>query len=211
MPRLLIVGASILGILLVIMFTDAGRTTAVHRATPTPTPTVAPTPTPTPIVGFQQYVDPTEGFSIEYPGTWVYIPDTPGIQFDDDISNPTYEVQVIVPSETTYAGLSGDPSDPSAWVDYTLSALARKFQNNFQQVPGPAPAITIGDTTWQSGTGLLNGDPSQGSFRVQVYATVYHGKPYIINLLAPDDKFSIAEKYFFTPMLQTFEFLPAKS
>jgi len=169
-----------------------------------------PTPTQTPIVGFQQYVDPAEGFSIQYPGSWVYIPDSPGIQFDDDISNPTYEVQVIVPSDTTYAGLSGDPSDPAVWVNYTLSAVARKFQDNFQQVPGPAPSVMIGGVTWQSGVGLLTGDPNQGSFRVQVYATVYQGKPYIINLLAPDAKFSVAEKYFFTPMLQTFEFLPAK-
>jgi hypothetical protein len=51
----------------------------------------------------------------------------------------------------------------------------------------------------------------QTRIRVQVYATVYNGRPYIINLFAADDRFSAGLTQFFNPMLQSFAFLPQGS
>jgi hypothetical protein len=206
--------ACLLALTLVLTLADAGRTSAGHApATPTatvrPTPTVTPIPSPTPMLGFQVYVDRADGFLIQYPTTWVYSLVSPGVQFDDDANNIAYEVQVLVPGDATSVGPSTTPDDASVWVTYEMSTLSKQFQGSFQQVPGPAPAATIGKQLWQSGVALIT--VGQTRIRVQVYATVYLGKPYLINLLAVDDRFDAGTIQFFTPMLQSFEFLPSTS
>ncbi|HEV8193464.1 MAG TPA: hypothetical protein VGP82_18535, partial [Ktedonobacterales bacterium] len=69
--------------------------------------------------------------------------------------------------------------------------------------------VTIGGQAWQTGGLLVTG--SDPSICVQVYATVYNDKPYIITLSAYNDRFTAGNIEFFTPMLKSFQFLPPNS
>lgn len=196
--------------LLVTLLADSGRTTAKKTTfKPTPTPTATVKPTPTTLPGFSLYSDSSDGFGIQYPRTWVLSPLSPGIQFDDDGANPGFEVQLLVPGADTCPSTSSTATsaDATVWVNCTLSILATKFKGSFQQAPGPTADVQIGAASWQSGVAYLGS--GQSRVRVQVYATIHEGKPYIINLLAVDSRFSFGMLEFFQPMLQTFRFLPA--
>ena len=87
---------------------------------------------------------------------------------------------------------------------------------------GNAGATATGatPTTAATATGSAEGSPTASPaqkclvspcIRVEVYATVYNGRPYIINLLASDDRFAAGAIEFFQPMLQTYQFLPTSS
>ena len=215
-PRRNVVFAGKVVLLLVtilIMLADTSSTSATNNRMPTPQPTATATivPTPTPVVmpGFQLYQDRVEGYMIQYPATWTYTPINPGIQFVDDVNNLTYEVQVFTPGDATSIGVSGDPSNPSSWVSFAMDSLAKQWQSEFQQVPGPSPAVTIGGTLWQSGVGMISVNSTL--VRVQIYATVYNGKPYIISLWAADDIFHLGQTLYFDAMLKSFEFVPART
>ena len=195
--------------LLITLLADSGRTTA-HKTTfkPTPSPTATVKPTPTTLPGFSLYSDPNDGFGIQYPRTWVLSPLSPGIQFDDDSANPGFEVQLLVPgADTCPSNGATATSGATVWVNCTLSILATKFHGNFEQAPGPTADVQVGGMAWQSGVAYLGKGTSR--VRVQVYATIHQGKPYIINLLAVDSRFSFGTLEFFQPMLQSFRFLPA--
>jgi hypothetical protein len=199
----------LLACLLITLLTDSGRTTASKTTfKPTPSPTATVKPTPTTLPGFSLYTDNNDGFGIQYPRTWVLSPLSPGIQFDDANTNPGFEVQLLVPGSDTCSSTSSTAtsSDATVWVNCTLSILATKFHGNFEQAPGPTADVQIGQMSWQSGVALLGQDQSR--VRVQVYATIHQGKPYIINLLAVDSRFSFGMLEYFQPMLQSFKFLP---
>jgi hypothetical protein len=92
-----------------------------------------------------------------------------------------------------------------------MQSFANLYAGNFQQDAGPLPAATFAGSTWQTGRGVISdqvGQVSQASIRVQVYATIYQGKPYIISLYAADGTFSVADTVYFQPMRESFEFLP---
>lgn len=212
-PRLAIAGAVLLLCALVLLIADAGAGTASPgsaRAHPTatlkPTATPSPFPTPTAEVGFKIYFDRSERFYVQYPLTWEAKQTNPGIQFDDDPNTPSYIVQVLQPGDATTAGPASDPNDPTVWVRYELNRLATIYQGSFTEIPGPAPAVRFGGALWQSGVARLT--DSGTNIRVQIFATVYNGTPYIINLLATEDRFSEGVRAYFDPMLQSFTFLP---
>lgn len=195
----------VLGVLLADTAQTPGKATVTQHATPTATATPSETPTPAAMLGFHYYTDTADGFQVQYPLDWVNSPANPGTEFADDTKNPGYIVQVLMPSTTTAVGVN-EESGASTWVNYELNILAKQWQGNFQQVPGPTQPQTIGGVVWQSGVALLSGN--QARIRVQVFATVYQGRPYIINLLAADDRFAAGTIQFFTPMLHSFVFLP---
>lgn len=217
--RRLSIMAALAGFVLVvtvlILLTDAGRTTAgttatakvspTATATPSPTATVIPSPTAMP--GFKVYTDLPDSFVLQYPNNWVYHPIEPslGVEFDDSDSNSNYTMQVLVPGDATTPGPGASVDDASAWVQYEMDRLAT-VPGTLQRETGPIPARTVGGQVWQSGIARI----SQGTtvIRVQVYATVLNGKPYIINVLAVDDRFSAGSQLFFDPMLGSFQFLP---
>lgn len=206
----------ILGLLvcvLVLVLADGGASTAspgkahAHAtATLAPTATPSPLPTPTAEMGFKVYLDRGERFYVQYPLSWEAKQTNPGIQFDDDPSVPNYIVQVLQPGDATTAGPTSDPNDPSVWVTYELNRLASIYQSSFSQLPGPAPAAHFGGALWQSGVARLTDNTT--NIRVQIFATVYDGTPYIINLLATEDRFADGVRAYFDPMLQSFTFLP---
>ena len=174
-------------ITLLIFLTDAGHTTTgptarIHpTATATPSPTATAIPSPTAMLGFKVYTDIPDSFIIQYPGTWAVSMPGSGVEFDDNGTNSSYQVQVLVPGQATTPGTSASVDDASAWVQYEMDRLAT-IPGTLQRETGPIPAKTIGGEVWQSGIARI----SQGTtvIRVQVYATVRNGKPYIINVLA---------------------------
>lgn len=194
---------------LLFVLADSGHITAEGQitATPTaPTPTVTASPTVT-ALGFQLYNDRTDGFSVQYPNGWIASPLNPGMQFADDSNETGYAVQVALPGASTLATPPQDTANPSAWVEYELSYLQTKYPQNFVRLSDGQTTRAIGGVQWQGGAGLITNNSS--GIRVQVFATVYHGRPYIINLLSVSDRFSAGMIEFFNPMLNNFTFTAA--
>lgn len=212
-PRLAIASGVLLLCALLLLIADGRASTAstgsarVHPTTTrAPTATPSPFPTPTGLPGFKVYFDRGERFYVQYPLSWEAKQANPGIQFDDDPNVPNFIVQVLQPGDATTAGPTSDPNDPSVWVHYELNRLASIYQSSFSELPGPAPAVRFGGALWQSGVARLSDNNT--NIRVQIYATVYDGTPYIINLLATEDRFADGVRAYFDPMLQSFTFLP---
>ena len=187
-----------------------GQAQTRPTATPSPSPTATLIPTATPNGGFQVYRDQADGFLIQYPIGWVSSPASPGIEFADDEKAPEYIMQVLLPSNSAVPGLDGTDHDATTLVNYEMDRLASQWpQGAFSRVPGPVPTERIGGVTWQGATGLISSN--QTRIRVQVYATLYQGKPYVINVLASDERYSLGNVEYFTTMLHSFVFLPPNS
>ncbi|HZC08072.1 MAG TPA: PsbP-related protein [Ktedonobacterales bacterium] len=185
---------------------DSGHITAEGQIANTPTAATA-TATASPTVaalGFQLFTDRSDGFTIQYPNGWIASPLNPGMQFADDSNETGYAMQVALPSASTLPNPPKNVSDPAAWVDYELSYLQSKYPQNFERLSDGQSTRVIGGITWRGGVGLITNNSS--GIRVQVFATVYHGQPYIINLLAVSDRFSAGVIEFFNPMLNNFAF-----
>ena len=212
-PWAMAVIALILVSMLALLLADTHSTDAAVRPTPTATPaptiTPAPTATPQPIDGFQFYRDPANHFIIQYPLNWEVSSDntSQGIEFCDDCTNPGYIVQVNTPSNLGDVGPPPNQSSAADWVTYALNGLASNLQSGTLTVQGPAQAIVIGGVVWQSGGATVSDSSGGARFRVQVYATVYEGKPYILVLSTTEDRFTAGTIQFFGPMLQSFEFI----
>lgn len=193
---------------LLFVLADSGHITAEGQiaATPTaPSPTVTATPTVA-ALGFQLFNDRADGFTIQYPDGWIASPLNPGMQFADDSNETGYAMQVALPNATTLASPPQDVNDSSAWVEYELSYLQSKYPQNFVRLSDGETTRSIGGVVWQGGAGLITNNSA--GIRVQVFATVSHGRPYIINLLSVSDRFSAGELEFFNPMLNNFTFTP---
>jgi hypothetical protein len=190
--------------------TGASATTQrkIPTATTVPTATATAIPTPTIRSGFQIFIDTSDGFLLQYPVGWTHRLSNPGAEFTDDAVNTTFEMQVLLPSDSAAAGLSGNPNDPTSWVNFAMQSFATQYASDFQQDAGPLPAATFAGATWQTARGLISDQMSQVSIQVQVYATIYQGKPYIISLYAAAGVFSLADRVYFQPMLQSYVFLP---
>ncbi len=184
-----------------------GLVTPTPTLTPKATPTQTPIPTPTPMDGFQVFVDRTDGFLIQYPQGWVSSPTNPGVELTDDSNSPGFILQVLIPSTTTLNGAATNPNDPAALVDFELNNLSKQWpQGDFTRVPGPNSVTNFGGADWQGAVGLISA--GQTNIKVQVYATVHNGTPYVINLLASNDLFRAGSGAYFMPMLSTFQFWP---
>lgn len=212
-PWAMATSALILIAMLTLLFTDTHAIDAATRPTPTATPaptaTEAPTATPAPIDGFQFYRDPANHYVIQYPLGWVVSSDntSQGIEFCDDCTNPGYIVQVDTPSNLGDVGPPANQNSAAGWVTYALNGLASRLQSGTLTPLGEQQPITIGGVVWQSGSGLVTDSNGGARFRVQVYATVHDGKPYILVLSTTEDRFTAGTIQFFGPMLQSFEFV----
>lgn len=186
--------------------TAQGQTGATTpSASPTPTQTL----TPSAALGFQLYTDKADGFSIQYPDGWIPSPLNPGMQFADDSNETGYAAQVVLPGAATIVDPPQNVNDPAAWVAYELNFLESKYPQNFVRLTSADQSRVIGGATWQSGAGLITN--SSSGIRIQVYATVSNGRPYIINLLAVSDRFSAGMIEYFSPMLNSYQFTPASA
>jgi hypothetical protein len=213
-PLLVLGSVIVVALLLVLVIADVGHPSSAerlaHQHTPTatlaPTPTVIPTPTVRP--GFQIFVDTSDGFLLQYPVGWSHRLSNPGAEFSDDAVNTTFEMQVLLPPASAAAGLSGNPNDPTSWVNFAMQSFVNQYASDFQQDAGPLPAANFAGASWQTARGLISDQMSQVSIQIQVYATIYQGNPYIISLYAAADAFSVANRVYFQHMLDSFEFLP---
>ncbi len=191
--------------------TAAPKLSPTAAPSPTPSPTAAPSPTPSPTVvptaapdaGFawcgtncSQY-----GFMTEFPATWPGTPaaNSQGVQF----TNPTMpEVDAALKA-------------PGATSASATDVLMNDLQTNFAAKPGyaqptppPAANATIGGAPWYAVATSYNDDQNQ-PVHVEVYATVYQGKAYIIELQAPDgsNQFDAVKQQYFVNMLVKYQFL----
>jgi len=174
---------------------------ATATATPTPSPTATATPSPTavstpaPDANFSWCTTCTQsGYLIEFPNGWSQgaTQDSQGTQFTDTSQTDIYAA-VKNPSGAASANdlLTGDTGEFSS-------------QNGYTQ-PQPAQSATIGGTNWsyQTFTYQPNGQTEQ----VNVYATIYQGKGYVIELQAQQAQFSTIYAQYFSPMLTRFQFV----
>ena len=213
-PRLILIGGVVSALLasaLLLAVAGASRI-AVQRAeqsaTRSPVATATPSPSPTPQLGYLVYTDAANGFLVQYPQNWsVDSTAAPVIQFSDDSNETGYVMQVALPAPTALPDASSDPANAVTWVNYELNIFAQKYPQNFILLSSGMTTRKINGVTWQSGAGLITNNSS--GIHLQVYATVYQGKPYLINLLSAQDHFSAGTLEYFDPMLNSFAFLKA--
>ena len=214
-PNLILIGGVVSALLasaLLLAIAGAGRI-ASRRDPNSSTPAVAvtatpsPSPSPTAQAGFVVYSDKINGFVVQYPRNWSVDSTAPVIQFSDDSNETGYVMQVALPSTSALPASSNDPALATTWVNYELNVFAQKYPQNFILLNSGVTTREIGGVVWQSGAGLITNNSS--GIHLQVYATVYQGRPYLINLLSAQDRFSAGTLEFFDPMLTSFAFLSA--
>lgn len=180
------------------------KPTATATLMPTATPQT--TPLPTPLPGYALYVDSRSEFMIQYPLTWSKEDLVPSIQFYDTAQS-NYVVTILPADPNNGPATTDATAAATIWVDMTLNGIQQEETvQNFERLSGPTPAATIGGQVWQSGIATFG--PADAPNRVQVYATIFDGIPYVITLVAPDDLFATGQALYFKPMLATFQFLP---
>lgn len=178
--------------------TIAPTPSPIPSPTPSPTPTIAATATPAPDANFTWCGTQCtqSGYQIEYPDTWTpgAAQNQPGVQFTNagDV-------------DTIYAAVK-TPSSSATSADELLTDDASNFSSQTgYQSPQTLPSVTIGGTNWNAEVLYyqLNGHVEQ----VNIYATIYQGKGYIIELQAAQDQFSSTNSQDFAPMLNSFQFV----
>ncbi|HEX9037030.1 MAG TPA: hypothetical protein VF808_08585 [Ktedonobacterales bacterium] len=208
-PQLILIGGVISAVLasaLLLAVAAAGRIASGRDTGPVaPAVTATPSPSPTPQTGFLVYADKANGFEVQYPKTWSVDSTSPVVQFSDDSNETGYVMQVALPQSSELPNQNSDPTLASTWVNYELNIFAQKYPQNFILLESGVTSREIGGVTWQSGAGLITNNSS--GIHLQVYATVYQGKPYLINLLSAQDRFTAGTIEFFDPMLTSFSFL----
>jgi hypothetical protein len=213
-----------LALLLPSLIASTARRPAAQVAPTQAQPTATASATPTLIPGFQFISDAGDGFTFQAPKNWTCAETNPGIECRDDANAPNYKTQVQLPGDWTVPGGQPNGDDASPWVNYALNAFSETPGQIFERVPGPTSTVVINGVRWQTGGGLISVDTSSGAtgsgstptatppihIRVQVYATIHNGKPYLIALYSTDDQFTAATKNYFGPMLGSFQFIPVK-
>jgi hypothetical protein len=163
--------------------------------TPVPSPTVAPTATPFAGYSWCGTACATNGFLVQYPVGWnqQQTQDQTGIEF----LNPTQQDE--------YAAFK----TPGATTSTADALVTNDLQANFASKPGYTPptgtkSTTIGGVTWvyQIASYQLNNQPEQ----IEVYATVYQGKGYIIELQAASSQFNAVNTQYYATMIGSFQF-----
>ena len=182
------------GAVIIVVVVAATILSARHRnQTLTPPRPLAKTPGP----GYLLFTDMDAGFEIEYPQHWTPTAQHPGVEFDDDAADPDYIVQVLLPT------VAQDPN--TDWVTYELEQLRTNTgATSFTQQDGIAGRV-IGGQQWNGGAATLL--VGENTIDVQVFATVYQGKPYVVNLAAANGSIVQAQSEYFDAMLNSFAFL----
>jgi zinc-ribbon domain len=167
-------------------------------AAPSPTPSPSLTPTPTPDAGFSlcDNTCTSNGFSLEYPSAWSQNPttDTTGTQF----ANPSQTDEFAAFKNRGITSMNA-------------GQLVNNDLNNFSSQPGynaptstPSSNATIDGENWSFQIAYYQ--LQNQTVRIEVYATIYQGKSYIIELQALDSKFDTVNTQYFERMLVRFQF-----
>ncbi|MEO6889173.1 MAG: hypothetical protein ABI456_07970 [Ktedonobacteraceae bacterium] len=161
--------------------------------TPIPSPTVAPTPAPNPGFAWCDQTCTNNGFSMQFPAAWVR-----GTNADGTLVHFTH------PTDPETLANFKTPGPATQTADQLVNADIQTLNPHPTDI-SPNTTTTIGGTTWTSA--IAHYQPGTQIDRVQVYATVYQGKAYIIELQAPETAFNDMNNQFFVTMLGTFQFV----
>ena len=188
--------------------TAAPSPTAIPSPTPTtaptptpttaPSPTVAPTPTPDPGFAWCSTTCTTNGFLVEYPGSWTQgqTADATGTQF----TNPAQADE--------YAAFK----TPGATSSSAGDLVNQDLQSNFATKTGytlitPSATTTIDGENWTYAVATYQNAALNNTVeQVAVYATVHQGKAYLIELQAPQTLYTTVNTQYFDLMLKQFQF-----
>lgn len=170
--------------------------------TPSPTPTIAVTPTPAPDPNFL-WCDTTctqKGFLIEVYQGW-------GTQ----ATSSDQGVQFTSSDQSTYAAVKL-PANSTSTTDLINNDLQEIATQNSATPTAPLSACQtdqpIGGESWTCETTTLQpGAQDQQPIQAVIYATVYQGKAYVIELVAQQAAFANNQQMYFTPMLTSFKFV----
>lgn len=196
-------GALVITAAMLVVALVASSTSTISENRPPPhvqattTTTPLPTSTPAPQPGYAYYTDTVMGFQMQYPLKWQSVAQNPGAEFDDNIENPAYIMQVLWPV---------DSQDPTTdWVQYEMDNLRQTSgTTSFHQTDTSLQRV-IGGETWKGGAAEIEQGNAKSS--VLVFATIHNDHAYVINMLAADVSMSSALSHYFNPMLETFTFL----
>lgn len=173
--------------------TPAPSPTDTPTPTPPPSPTAVPTPPPDPNFSWCPSCAQS-GYMFEFPNGWNQgtTADGQGTQFTD-------------PSQGDIFAAVKTPSGGSSASDLLNAAISEFSSQPGYTPPQPAQSATIGATNWdyQTITYQANGQTEQ----VNIYATIYQGKGFVIELQAQQVQFSTIYPQFFAPMLTRFQFV----
>ena len=143
------------------------------------------------------YTDDDNGFQVNHPLAWQSIALNPGIEFDDNSKNPATIVQILLPGTAQ--------NQDTDWVSYEMDQLRQTVNTSgFQQSNGIAQ-ITMGGTTWKGQQAAFTLATQQVT--VQVFATVYHNRVYIMNWWTTTIPMDTARTRWFDSIAQSFSFL----
>ncbi len=168
--------------------TPVAQTTATAIPTATPNPTPSPTPSPTPTVAPTATAAPDDNFN------WC---STQCTQADQS---------------TTYAAvkLPTGSSSTSDLINNDLQEIASQNSASAGQLSACSSNQAIGGSSWTCQTATLQpNDNSQQQLQANIYATIYQNKAYVIEIVAQQGSFSDAQGTYFTPMLNSFQFVSA--
>jgi hypothetical protein len=205
--------------------------------TPSPTPLTSPTPLPTPMTGYKLYVyrgdiiAKRDGYYLEYPEDWTARStesDGASVEIDSGSgsssdASPTpsatpsttpstsgaYTLAIVSPADWSAPGYTAGEDPAKAWVHYVLTngPTYVPFPGTFLDKNEALPSVTIGGVSWAVGEMMFV--PTSGNWRerILVCATIHEGAPYVIILTGGDDQFDQGRTQYFTPMLDSFNFL----
>jgi hypothetical protein len=177
--------------------TEAPSPTALP--TPSPTPTVAATPTPIPDTGYSWCTQCTPyGFQVEYPDGW-----TSGLSQDGngvEFTSPDPNVF------STFRSPSGSWSSNDQLIQADKSTFQQIRNVSLTPLSSSDQMMKIGGQLWDYQSflyqGKVNGQPAP--IKVNIYATLYQNKGYVIELVTPQSSFPDAH---FSTMLNSFQFV----
>jgi hypothetical protein len=179
--------------------TASAAATPTAEASPSPTASPMPSPTPAPDANFSwcgQTCQPY-GFQVEYPDGWQMGQATNAI--GEQFTNPTQSDQ--------YASFKAPGPTNSSANDLVNNDLQTNFASKTgYTAPTTTSSTTISGTTWITAVAYYLSDTQQKE-RVQVFATVYQQKAYIIELQAPDSQFDGVNSQYFNLMINHYQFL----
>lgn len=210
-----IITVGVLGTLFTLRNNNQPQPTPVAQATATPTPTPSPTATPTPSPTPTIAVTPTPapdanfswcgtqctqlGFQIEVYQGWgtQATSNDQGLQFTSSDQSTYAAVKLPTGSTSVNDLLNNDLQEIATQSNATPTA----------PLSACATDQPIGNESWTCETTTLQPNAQGQPLQAMIYATIYQGKAYVIELMAQQDAFTNNQQMYFTPMLTSFKFV----
>jgi hypothetical protein len=191
---------SVISLLLALLVTACGGSSATSTPTPTPTPS----PSPAPSQNFVTYNG--NGYTINYPQGWSVTKGDAGLVTFKDPSGIAYLYVEVIPNPNGIVPASNQ-------VNTGLEVFKSKSKN-YQKVD-IAPTTTLAGDTWSQGAATGDVVPSGQTSAVTAKTVIIADnhpasspstKGYSIAYVTGQQVFELANTTVFQPMLQSFKF-----